>query len=172
MSTRPRRPFNLPQLLLRAFYWMDEGLQGNLRRLGGPEISHSQSMMILTIGEGIGRPSAIAERLGISRQAVHQALRILLDAGIIEMAPDPADARAKVARLSDSGRPLHRLAAQILEALELELARRIGAADAGALRAALEKPWGEPAELAVPRAGLRVGEARRKQASKGGESST
>ncbi len=66
---------NLDQMLLRAFYWMDESLQQNIRKRGGPNVSHSQSMIIMAIGEGITRPSAIADRLGVSRQAIHQALR-------------------------------------------------------------------------------------------------
>jgi len=74
---------NLDQLLLRAFYWMDESLQRNLRAQGGPKVTHSQSMVILTIGEGIKRPSAIAERLGVSRQAVHQCLQELVKNGSV-----------------------------------------------------------------------------------------
>jgi DNA-binding MarR family transcriptional regulator len=166
MTSIPRRPHNLPQLLLRGFHWLDQGLQRNLRRLGGPELSHAQAMVILTIAEGIDRPSAIAEQLGISRQAVHQSLRGLLEAGIIELVADPLDGRAKVARLSSRGAPLHRQAAQILAALEAELVQRIGEADVDGLRAALHKPWGEPAEVKLPRARPRTPPARARQGTR------
>lgn len=141
---------NLPQLLLRAFYWLDEGLQRGVRRGGGPEISHSQSIVILTIGDGVNRPSAIAERLGISRQAVHQSLRVLVDAGIIDLVPDPDDRRAKLAVLSRDGRPVHRLAGQVLEGLERELAARIGAGAVEQLRRVLARDWGEPPGQPAP----------------------
>ena len=84
MSQRAKG-INLDQLIVRAFYWIDEGLQQNLRKHGGPTVTHSQSMIILSIGEGITRPSAIAERLGVSRQAIHQALRELTSVGLVPM---------------------------------------------------------------------------------------
>lgn len=135
---------NLGQLIVRAFYWIDEGLQGSLQRRGGPEITHSQSMIIMLIGEGIRRPSAIAERLGVSRQAVHQALKGLIEVDIVELAPDPKDGRAKIARLNKTGTPLHHQARVILEQLEDELGRRIGKRKVAALREILEQYWGDP----------------------------
>ncbi len=135
---------NLGQLFVRAFYWIDEGLQSNLQNRGGPEVTHSQSMIIMMIGEGIRRPSAIAERLGVSRQAVHQSLRDLIDVGIVELVPDPRDGRAKLAKLSKTGAPIHRKARRILDKLEAELGHRIGKRRVSGLREALEKDWGEP----------------------------
>lgn len=137
-------PTNLGQLIVRAFYWIDEGLQSNLQMRGGPEITHSQSMIIMLIGEGIRRPSAIAERLGVSRQAVHQSIRDLIDVDVVELVPDPRDGRAKVARLSKKGAPIHRKARRILERLEVELAGRIGKRRTASLREALEQDWGDP----------------------------
>jgi DNA-binding MarR family transcriptional regulator len=135
---------NLGQLMVRAFYWIDEGLQSNLQVIGGPEITHSQSMIIMMIGEGFRRPSAIAERLGISRQAVHQSLRELIDAGVVELVADPSDGRAKLARLSKTGAPIHRKARRILDKLEAELGHRIGKRRVASLREVLEQDWGEP----------------------------
>ncbi len=138
---------NLAQLIIRAFYWMDEGLQQNLRKAGGPEVSHAQSMVILVIGEGVRRPSQIAERLGISRQAVHQSLRELVSMGLVELVADQEDKRAKVVKLSKTGMPKHLVAADILERLEGALGARIGKRKVKQLREALESDWGEPVEL-------------------------
>lgn len=136
---------NLGQLIVRAFYWLDEGLQGNLQNQGGPEITHSQSMIMMLIGEGIRRPSAIAQRLGVTRQAVHQSLREMIDVGIVELVSDPEDGRAKIARLSRKGAPIHRKARKILDQLEAELSDRIGKRRVASLRASLERDWGDPA---------------------------
>lgn len=138
---------NLDQLLLRAFYWMDESLQRNVQARGGPKVTHSQSMVILTIGEGIGRPSAIAERLGVSRQAVHQSLRELGKLNLVELVADPEDGRAKIARLSKRGLPTQVIARQVLIELEDELEQRIGKRARANLRKSLEADWGEPALL-------------------------
>ena len=142
-----RNRTNLGQLIIRAFYWIDEGLQENLQIRGGPEITHSQSMIIMMIGEGIRRPSAIAQRLGVSRQAVHQSLKDLIDVDIVELAPDPKDGRAKIAKLSKKGAPIHRKASKILDRLEAELGRRIGNRKVAALREILEQDWGDPVIL-------------------------
>jgi len=146
MPSTPKNT-NLDQLLLRAFYWMDESLQRNLRARGGPKVTHSQSMVILTIGEGIRRPSAIAERLGVSRQAVHQCLQELVKVGLVELVSDPEDGRAKLARLSKQGMPVRIVANEVLLALETELGERIGKRNLNKLRSALEQDWGEPATL-------------------------
>lgn len=146
MSPRTKG-INLDQLVVRAFYWLDEGLQQNLRKHGGPMVTHSQSMIILSIGEGITRPSAIAERLGVSRQAIHQALRELTNVGLVDLVPDPEDGRAKMARLSANGAPIHKMAINILGELEVELGKRIGKRRIQQLREALEADWGDPIEL-------------------------
>lgn len=138
---------HLDQLIVRAFYWMDDSLQANIRHRGGPKVSHSQSMVIMAIGEGITRPSAIAERLGVSRQAIHLSLRELIDIGLVELVPDPDDGRAKLAKLSKKGAPIQLMAYEILCELEDELGKRIGKRRVKALREALELNWGEPAIL-------------------------
>lgn len=134
---------NLAQLILRALYWVEDGMQANYERRGGSKLTHAQSLIMMNIGEGIRRPSAIAERLGVSRQAVHQSVTELNRLGLIELVPDPDDRRATVARLSKKGEPLRVLAIQVLEDLEIELARRIGKREVAQFRRALEKDWGD-----------------------------
>lgn len=146
MPTVPKDT-NLDQLLLRGFYWMDESLQRSLRAQGGPKVTHSQSMILLTIGEGIRRPSAIAERLGVSRQAVHQCLQELVKVKLVELVPDPEDGRAKLVKLSKRGMPVRIVARDLLLALETELGERIGKRNLKNLRVALEQDWSEPATL-------------------------
>jgi DNA-binding MarR family transcriptional regulator len=145
--TNKRINTNLDQLVVRAFYWMDEGLQQNIRKRGGPSITHSQSLIIMSIGEGITRPSAIAERLGVSRQAIHQSLRELINVKLVELVPDPDDGRAKLARLSKTGAPIQHMALEILGELEVKLGERIGKRRLNHLRAALEQDWGDPVIL-------------------------
>ena len=141
------RPIILDQLIVRAFYWIDESLQLNVRKRGGPAVTRSQSMIIMLIGEGIRRPSAIAEQLGVSRQAIHQSIRELINIGLVELIPDPDDGRSKLAQLSKTGRPTQELAWQIFEELETELENRIGKRRLKNLRDALEFDWGDPVEL-------------------------
>jgi DNA-binding MarR family transcriptional regulator len=138
---------NLDQLLMRAFYWVDESLQRSIAEQGGPTITHSQSTVILAVWEGITRPSAIAEFMGVSRQAIHQSLRELVKLNVVELVPDPSDGRAKLVQLSKTGGPLREMASGILEGMESELEARIGKRRVKHLWDALAVDWGEPVTL-------------------------
>ncbi len=146
-SSKADKLNNLDHLIVRAFYWIDKSLHLTMRERGGPTISHSQSMIIMAIGDGITRPSAIADRLGVSRQAIHQSIRELVGLGLVQLMPDPDDGRAKLAKLSPTGAPTHQLAYDILTELEKELGKRIGTDQVKALRKALQMDWGEPVLL-------------------------
>ncbi|MFV0278232.1 MAG: MarR family winged helix-turn-helix transcriptional regulator [Parahaliea sp.] len=135
---------NLAQLLLRALYWVEDSMQNNYQRRGGTRLTRSQSLVMMHIGEGITRPSTIAERMGISRQAVHANIQELNRIGLIELVPDPGDRRATIATLSRKGKPSRVLAIQVMEDLEDELIRRLGKRDFAQFKCALEKDWGPP----------------------------
>ena len=139
---RKAEKVNLGQLVLRAFYWIDESFQRNLQEQGGPRVTHAQSMVIMTIGEGIQRPSQIAERLGVTRQAVHQCLQELIRINLVELVVDPNDRRAKIARLSAQGEPVRKMASRIFAELERELATRMDRKEVQQFRKILERDWG------------------------------
>lgn len=134
---------NLAQLLMRAFYWVDEGLQNTIRAKGWPEISRAQSMIFVNIGEGVTRSSEIASRLGVTRQAVHQTINELVLMGLVELKPDPKDKRAKKVELTEKGLVLARDALVALEACEKVLARRLGEEQVKKMREALSEDWGD-----------------------------
>ncbi len=134
---------NLAQLFMRAFYWADEGLQNLLSAKGWPSITRAQSLVFVNIGEGVTRPSEIATRIGVTRQAIHQTLNELIELGYLELEPDPTDKRAKVIRYTEKGGRLGLDALAALKVVEEELAKRIGKAAMDAMRQALVMPWGE-----------------------------
>ena len=122
---------NLAQLLMRAFYWADEGLQNYLQSKGWPEITRAQSLVFVNIGEGITRPSEIAAKVGVTRQAIHQTINELVDAGFVTLDADPVDRRAKVLRFTEKGARIGKDAVQGLQAVD-------------SLRTALTSDWGKP----------------------------
>jgi DNA-binding MarR family transcriptional regulator len=68
----------------------------------------------------------MAQRAGISAQAMVQAVDYLEARGYVERSPDPTDRRAKVVRLTDKGRAADHAAREQLEAIEGEWAHQIG----------------------------------------------
>ncbi|NGY04265.1 MarR family winged helix-turn-helix transcriptional regulator [Solimonas terrae] len=131
--------------LLHAFYWMDEGLQNHLRAAGMPGLSRTQSLIMTNVADGVTRPAELARRLGISRQAVQQLLADMQQRGLLDLADDPADARAKIIRYSSRGVQIGEITVRALEHLDDEIERRLGSKALGDLRRILlERDWGEP----------------------------
>ena len=135
---------NLAQLFMRAFYWADEGLQNALKKEGWPTITRAQSLVFVNIGEGVTRPSEIAARVGVTRQAIHQTINEMVELGYLTLEPDPKDRRAKVVVYTEKGEKVGGTAAQALKEIESSLSHRIGTERVGAVREALAQEWGAP----------------------------
>ena len=139
----PLQP-TLLALTLNAFYWVDDSLQNLLKKKGWPDITRFQSQVLTCLGDGLLRTSDIARHMGVSRQVVNRCVNELVDLGIIELAPDPDDKRAKVITPTAQGMRIIPLAAESLATIEKALEERIGARDLQKLRSILEAPWGSP----------------------------
>lgn len=131
--------------LLHAYYWADESIQNYMRAAGYQALSRSQAMIMINVADGLRRPSDLARNLGVSRQAVHQLLADMEERGLVDLRPDPADARAKEVHFSRRGTGMHMVAVdahrKIQEALEERLGRK--AVD-DLTKALLDLDWGEP----------------------------
>ncbi|KAJ54700.1 hypothetical protein ACMU_16425 [Actibacterium mucosum KCTC 23349] len=135
---------SLARLLLSAFTWFDTALRASLAARGLPELTHAQSLLMAHLqADGI-RISELARRVGTTRQAAQKSVAALERAGLVETAPDPTNASARIARLTPAGLRNITAAAEVFAALELRLADRIGAEAAKQLRAALQADWGAP----------------------------
>ncbi|WP_327668608.1 MULTISPECIES: MarR family winged helix-turn-helix transcriptional regulator [unclassified Streptomyces] len=142
MTSEPRR--DLPQLLGDARRWFEDGLLAALEAQGVAPITHTQMQLFAMLDADGTTVSELARRMGVTRQTVHQAVRTLIDDGLLEQAPDPASARQRLVRRTAEGRRAHERARRALDGLEARLAERIGEEALGGLRAALEAPWGGP----------------------------
>lgn len=134
----------LIDLSLRAFRWFEEGVISRLNEAGWPKITRAHSLLFAHLDLEGTRPSELARRIGITRQAVHQTLEELVDDGLVELVPDPTSRRAKLVVLTPRGRRIVSDALAIFDELEDTLARRIGRKSVTQLRRALEADWGPP----------------------------
>ncbi len=86
------------------------------------------------------RPStltALAELLGVTKQAVSVVVDEMVEHRYVERRPDPADRRAKRLALTRRGRAVRRTAQEISERMEAELVADLGAEAVAAARAVL-----------------------------------
>jgi DNA-binding MarR family transcriptional regulator len=101
--------------------------------------------------EGI-RPARMVELSGLTKQALGQALAPLEAGAYVEVAPDPADRRARIVRLTDRGRQVIAALLAMQAGYEEQWAARVGSARWAAARDVLTDLFvtdspGAPAEL-------------------------
>ena len=117
-----------------------------LKDAGWPEVTRAQSLIFAHLDRGGTRPSELARRMGLTRQAVHQSVQELVELGFLELAPDPASLRAKRVVLTSRGKRVVADARTVFRQLEDALERQIGRKRVARLRRALESDWGAPVE--------------------------
>jgi len=130
--------------LLSAVYWFDESLQQHLAAAGFPTMNRTKSFIMMNISDGIERPIQIAANLGLTRQAVHLALKELEQEGLISIADDPHDRRAKRVFFSheDQRETMRKAAYEALKQIEDELAERVGRDKFAVFKEVLTCDWG------------------------------
>ncbi|MGH3136747.1 MAG: MarR family winged helix-turn-helix transcriptional regulator [Gaiellaceae bacterium] len=135
----------LIDLLLRGFRWFEDGLLSQLDEAGWPEVTRAHSLVFAHLDQAGTRPSELAKRIGISRQAVNQTLGELVELGLVEIVPDPASRRSKLVVLTPAGKTTVGSAHAVFLELEDALGDRIGRTNVTELRRVLEADWGTPA---------------------------
>lgn len=85
------------------------------------------------------RPTELAERIGVTKQALNPLLNDLEAWGFLERRPDPHDQRARVLTLTPKGRQLLETIRRLHAEIEQEWEAELGARRYRAMRAALER---------------------------------
>ena len=90
------------------------------------------------------RPGVLAERAGMSKQAMNQLLRSLEKLGYLSRSDAPGEGRARVVRLSRRGRAAYLRIHHILRDIEHEWSTELGPTDFGRLKELLCRVWDSP----------------------------
>ena len=85
----------------RAAYWDAEALYGLSAKLCG--LSEMEYWILLALYEGVDTQSVISDRLGVSRQTVNSACKVLVKKGILRMEPLENNLRVKRIFLTEDG---------------------------------------------------------------------
>lgn len=110
----------------QAYQEVDSAITKRLQSLGySVTSSHSAVLANIDIATGT-RSSELARRAGVTKQAMGQAVDELEQRGFVVRRPDPADARAKLVQLSDSGRALMDAALEVIAELERSVTAEVG----------------------------------------------
>ena len=139
----PEKTPYLRSLLLQRSAWFEERTLERARAHGYERVTPAMSRMF---GHMSGRPiglSDLARRLGITRQAVHKCASDAAQLGLIEFAPDPANARVVRVQFTSAGWAMSAQASRDFDDLEAALRQRMGAQNLEELKRLLQMAWTE-----------------------------
>lgn len=90
------------------------------------------------------RPGVLAERAGMSKQAMNQLLRSLEDLGYLVRSDAPDEGRARMVRFTTRGRAAYATVHDILRDIEREWSTVLGPRRFAQLKALLRRVWDSP----------------------------
>lgn len=130
-------------ILFECARLLDEIAQAEVNRQAGRRLLTPALVRLLPhlTRDGI-RPTALARRVDVSKQAVGQALAGLEEMRMIELVPDPTDGRARLVRLTEAGAAAYSHGHAVLGFYAAELARRLGHGRVADLSAGLSDALG------------------------------
>lgn len=127
MSTTPSLPLAL--LANRLFKASEADFFEALAAAGHAEIRMRHTALFEALDETGTRASVLAERLGMTPQAVGQLLDEAEANGYVMRTQDAGDRRARVVTLTDRGRETVQMCYELLSRIELDYARLLGVDD-------------------------------------------
>jgi DNA-binding MarR family transcriptional regulator len=126
------------QVLFKVARLLDEEAIARVtQQQGAPRLRRSHTSLLPHLDLQGTRITDLAERLGVSKQAVSQLVDDLEALGVVAREPDPDDARARRVVFTARGQKGLLDGLAVLRALEAELARAIGREHMQALREGL-----------------------------------
>jgi DNA-binding MarR family transcriptional regulator len=138
-TTARQAPENLAILLREPFRAMTDELMQRLAERGHPEVRFAHGNVFQYLDDDGTRIGVLAERAGVSKQAMAQLVAHLEAHGYVERSPDPADRRAQRVRATRRGREVFAIAREFMTEIDARLETRLGAAKKRRLQALLEE---------------------------------
>ncbi|WP_280174645.1 MarR family winged helix-turn-helix transcriptional regulator [Kaistia soli] len=117
---------------------------GELNAAGFKELRLPHVPVLQFPGPDGVRPAVLAERTGMSKQAINQLLRSLETTGYITRSDVEGDGSARVIRFTKRGHAAFRRIVEIQREIERDWRAELGAADFATLKSLLLRAWGNP----------------------------
>jgi DNA-binding MarR family transcriptional regulator len=138
-----RMPKSIALLLRDAYRTVDSEVLAATARAGF-EIQPGHAIVLRHLGEDGARPSEMAEKAQVTRQAITKALDDLERLGLVRRHPDPSDGRGVTVRYTTRGLGALQTARTRMNELEREFASQVGAKDWATFRTVLETLFDTP----------------------------
>jgi DNA-binding MarR family transcriptional regulator len=123
------RDFDITPLIMAAARTQLGAMMARLSELGFEGLTPAfASVMPLLDAKG-SRSTVLAQRAGVTKQAMSQLVKLLEQRNYVEQAPDPIDTRAKVVRLTKRGVALRKACDEIRRDLNAAAVKAVGKRD-------------------------------------------
>src|SRR4028119_277163 len=133
---RDTREQHIGRLFLRASRSFAALATRKLKERGHEGLGTAHTALLPHLDLEGTRATALAERAGMSKQAVGQVVRDLERQGYVERRPDPSDSRATLVRFTEAGWRFLRDAGDVKREIEAEYGAALGEERVRMLRAA------------------------------------
>jgi len=114
-------------------------LHGRLAEEGFPGLRYKHGCVFRFIDDEGSRLTDLAERSGLTKQGVAEAVGELVQLGYVERSEAPHDRRTKIIRLTERGQAGQRAAARVLAEIEQSWADRFGQNQVATFRRTMEQ---------------------------------
>jgi DNA-binding MarR family transcriptional regulator len=126
-------------LISAAYLWNTRAIERVNEDAGRPVLRDAHTRLFPHIGFEAVRIVDLAAKVGVSKQAVSPLVADMAREGVVEILPDPDDARAKRVRLTKAGVRAFLHGTQVLVDIERDLEARVGKATMARMRRDLAK---------------------------------
>ena len=141
-------PRSLALLLRDAHRTVDSEVLAAAAKAGF-EIQPGHAIVLRHLGEDGARPSEMAAKAQVTRQAITKALDDLERLGLVRRHADPNDGRGVTVRYTTRGLAALQIARTRMQELEREFASQVGAKQWATFRSVLETLFDSPAHSAA-----------------------
>ena len=133
---------NVAQSLMAASRAHTAAVTARLALRGYDDFPFASASLLWLLDEGGTRSTVLAQRAGVTKQAMSQLVRLMERQGYLEQVPDPTDTRAKVVRMTGRGEAVKTACVEVREELNRKVAGALGADQAERLEADLKAAAG------------------------------
>jgi DNA-binding MarR family transcriptional regulator len=129
---------NVARGLLTATRSHAAAVVARLARLGYVDFPFASASLLWLLDEGGTRSTTLAQRAGVTKQAMSQLVKQMERQGYLEQVPDLSDTRAKVVRMTPRGQSVKAACAEVREELNQAIAKLLGERKAREMEAHLD----------------------------------
>jgi DNA-binding MarR family transcriptional regulator/catechol 2,3-dioxygenase-like lactoylglutathione lyase family enzyme len=129
--------FATPTLMRAARGAYARSIRAQLHAIGMDDLPRNGAFLLAAVGATGGLPQDVPADLGITKQAVSQAIDVLVNRGYLERRPGSEDRRRIALELTGSGQRVVEAVGRGVEAVDAQLSERVSPEQVDAMRAVL-----------------------------------